>query len=155
MPVAFVVYLVSAMAFSFWGPFSQPTADDTGGGVLAELSGVPVWNGLTDDWHPTQMLCDMLTMHEHSGKDYSDIAFAYLGDGRNNVANSLMISAALHGYRLGEVPTTMRDRGEHATGTKKGGNFGYGVRFARAAVHTWWRDRTAARRLRPEKPQRS
>ena len=61
-------------------------------------------------------------------------------------ASELMISAALHGFRLAEVPTTMRDRGEHATGTKKGGNFGYGVRFARAAVHTWWRDRTAARR---------
>jgi glycosyltransferase involved in cell wall biosynthesis len=65
-------------------------------------------------------------------------------------ASELQISAALHGYRLAEVPTTMRDRGEHATGTKKGGNFGYGVRFARAAVHTWWRDRRAARtRERP------
>jgi glycosyltransferase involved in cell wall biosynthesis len=61
-------------------------------------------------------------------------------------ASELMISAALHGFRLAEVPTTMRDRGRHATSTKKGGNFGYGVRFARAAVHTWWRDRTAARR---------
>jgi hypothetical protein len=71
-------------------------------------------------------------------------------------ASELMISAALHGYRLAEVPTTMRDRGQHATATKKGGNFGYGVRFARAAVHTWWRDRNAARmRLRPEKIQRS
>jgi glycosyltransferase involved in cell wall biosynthesis len=60
-------------------------------------------------------------------------------------ASELMISAALHGYRLAEVPTTMRDRGQHATRTKKGGNLGYGVRFARAAVHTWWRDRTAAR----------
>jgi glycosyltransferase involved in cell wall biosynthesis len=60
-------------------------------------------------------------------------------------ASELMISAALHGYRLAEVPTTMRDRGQHATGTKKGGNFGYGVRFARAAVHTWRRDRRAAR----------
>ena len=60
-------------------------------------------------------------------------------------ASELMISAALHGYRLGEVPTTMRDRGDHATGTKKGGNFGYGVRFARAAMHTWRRDRKAAR----------
>ncbi len=67
-------------------------------------------------------------------------------------ASELMISAALNGFRLAEVPTTMRDRGVHATGTKKGGNFGYGVRFARAAVHTWWRDRRAARtRLRPEK----
>jgi glycosyltransferase involved in cell wall biosynthesis len=71
-------------------------------------------------------------------------------------ASELMISAALHGYRLAEVPTTMRDRGQHATGTKKGGNFGYGVRFARAAVHTWWRDRTAARRpARSEKIQNS
>lgn len=69
-------------------------------------------------------------------------------------ASELMISAALNGFRLAEVPTTMRDRGQHATGTKKGGNFGYGTRFARAAVHTWWRDRTAARRrLRPEKTQ--
>ena len=69
-------------------------------------------------------------------------------------ASELMISAALHGYRLAEVPTTMRDRGKHATGTKKGGNLGYGVRFARAAVHTWWRDRNAARkRLRPENTQ--
>jgi glycosyltransferase involved in cell wall biosynthesis len=67
-------------------------------------------------------------------------------------ASELMISAALHGYRLAEVPTTMRDRGVHATGTKKGGNFGYGVRFARAALRTWRRDRKAARtRLRPEK----
>jgi glycosyltransferase involved in cell wall biosynthesis len=67
-------------------------------------------------------------------------------------ASELMISAALHGFRLGEVPTTMRDRGAHATATKKGGNFGYGVRFARAALRTWMRDRTAARtRLRPEK----
>jgi glycosyltransferase involved in cell wall biosynthesis len=67
-------------------------------------------------------------------------------------ASELMISAALHGFRLGEVPTTMRDRGVHATATKKGGNFGYGVRFARAALRTWMRDRNAARmRLRPEK----
>lgn len=69
-------------------------------------------------------------------------------------ASELMISAALHGFRLAEVPTTMRDRGAHATGTKKGGNLGYGVRFARAALHTWKRDRRAARtRLRPEKIQ--
>lgn len=67
-------------------------------------------------------------------------------------ASELQISAALNGYRLAEVPTTMRDRGVHATKTKKGGNFGYGVRFARAALHTWWRDRNAARiRDRPPK----
>jgi glycosyltransferase involved in cell wall biosynthesis len=69
-------------------------------------------------------------------------------------ASELMISAALNGFRLAEVPTTMRDRGKHATGTKKGGNLGYGVRFARAALHTWMRERKAARtRLRPEKIQ--
>jgi glycosyltransferase involved in cell wall biosynthesis len=66
-------------------------------------------------------------------------------------ASELMISAALNGFRLAEVPSTMRDRATHATGTKKGGNFGYGMRFARAAIHTWRRDRRAARiRLRPE-----
>jgi glycosyltransferase involved in cell wall biosynthesis len=71
-------------------------------------------------------------------------------------ASELMISAALNGYRLAEVPTTMRDRERHATGTKKGGNVGYGIRFARAAIHTWRRDRRAARmRLRPEKIQNS
>ncbi len=71
-------------------------------------------------------------------------------------ASELMISAALHGYRLIEVPSTMRDRASHATGTKKGGNLGYGIRFARAATHTWWRDRRAARtRLRPAKIQSS
>jgi len=69
-------------------------------------------------------------------------------------ASELMISAALNGFRLAEVPTTMRDRGSHAGHTKKDGNFRYGVRFARAAFHTWRRDRRAARtRLRPEKIQ--
>jgi glycosyltransferase involved in cell wall biosynthesis len=67
-------------------------------------------------------------------------------------ASELMISAALNGFRLAEVPTTMRDRATHAGHTKKDGNFRYGVRFARAAFHTWRRDRNAARtRLRPEK----
>lgn len=63
-------------------------------------------------------------------------------------ASELMISAALHGYRLGEVATTMRDRGLHATKTKKGGNLGYGLKFARAALRTWWRDRRAQRAAR-------
>jgi glycosyltransferase involved in cell wall biosynthesis len=69
-------------------------------------------------------------------------------------ASELMISAALNGFRLAEVPTTMRDRASHAGHTKKDGNLRYGVRFARAAFHTWRRDRKAARtRLRPEKIQ--
>ena len=60
-------------------------------------------------------------------------------------ASELMISAALNGFRLAEVPTTMRDRGPDAGRTKKDGNLRYGVRFARAAIHTWRRDRKAAR----------
>jgi glycosyltransferase involved in cell wall biosynthesis len=61
-------------------------------------------------------------------------------------ASELMISAALHGFRLAEVPTTMRDRATHAGHTKKDGNFRYGLRFARAALTTWWRDRGARSR---------
>ena len=60
-------------------------------------------------------------------------------------ASELMISAALNGFRLAEVPTTMRDRGDHATKTKKGGNLRYGLRFGRAALRTWWRDRRKRR----------
>jgi glycosyltransferase involved in cell wall biosynthesis len=82
----------------------------------------------------------------------SDVTAAVTLEQPQYQASELMISAALNGFRMAEVPTTMRDRGVHATGTKKGGNFGYGMRFARAACHTWWRDRRAARtRLRPEK----
>ena len=64
---------------------------------LAQLSGVPVWNGLTDDWHPTQMLADQLTMIEHSDKPLHEVAFAFLGDARNNVGNSLLVSGAMMG----------------------------------------------------------
>jgi ornithine carbamoyltransferase len=65
--------------------------------TLGEFAGVPVWNGLTDDWHPTQSLCDMMTMIEHCPKPASEIAFAYCGDARNNVANSLLIAGAMTG----------------------------------------------------------
>lgn len=65
--------------------------------TLAAFAGVPVWNGLTDAWHPTQTLCDMLTMREHSGKRDNEISFAYLGDARNNVGNSLLVAGALLG----------------------------------------------------------
>ena len=64
---------------------------------LAEYSQVPVYNGLTDDWHPTQMLADFMTMVEHSGKRPSDIAFTYVGDARSNMGNSLLVTAALLG----------------------------------------------------------
>jgi ornithine carbamoyltransferase len=65
--------------------------------ILGEFAGVPVWNGLTDEWHPTQMLCDMLTMREHTDKPDDEIAFAYVGDARNNVGNSLLVSGAMMG----------------------------------------------------------
>jgi ornithine carbamoyltransferase len=61
---------------------------------LAQYAGVPVWNGLTDEFHPTQILADLLTMKEHSKKPLSEIKFCYLGDARNNMGNSLMIGAA-------------------------------------------------------------
>lgn len=59
--------------------------------ILAKYAGVPVWNGLTDEWHPTQMLADFLTMIEHSDKPVSQIAYCYLGDARFNMGNSLMV----------------------------------------------------------------
>ncbi len=65
--------------------------------TLARCSGVPVWNGLTDSWHPTQMLADILTMRDHAGKPLSEVCYCYLGDGRNNTANSLLATGALLG----------------------------------------------------------
>jgi ornithine carbamoyltransferase len=65
--------------------------------TLGEFAGVPVWNGLTETWHPTQMLADILTMTDHCGKPLSEIAFCYLGDGRNNTANSLLVTGATLG----------------------------------------------------------
>ncbi|CAM5388561.1 MULTISPECIES: ornithine carbamoyltransferase [Streptomyces] len=64
---------------------------------LAAYAGVPVYNGLTDDWHPTQMLADVLTMTEHTAKPVREIVFAYLGDARFNMGNSYLITGALLG----------------------------------------------------------
>ena len=64
---------------------------------LGKYAGVPVWNGLTDSFHPTQILADFLTMREHSIKPLNQLAFAYLGDARNNMGNSLMVGAAKMG----------------------------------------------------------
>jgi ornithine carbamoyltransferase len=71
--------------------------------ALAEHSGVPVYNGLTDEWHPTQMLADFLTMHESSHKPYDAIAYAFVGDCRFNMGRSLLAMGALMGadVRLG------------------------------------------------------
>ena len=65
--------------------------------TLAKYADVPVWNGLTNESHPTQILADFLTMREHSQKDLSHVTFAYMGDSRYNMANSLMIGAAVVG----------------------------------------------------------
>jgi ornithine carbamoyltransferase len=69
--------------------FGEAIADE-----LARWAGVPVYNGLTDEWHPTQMLADFLTMREHLGKAYEDMTFCYLGDARFNMANSYLITGA-------------------------------------------------------------
>lgn len=68
--------------------------------TLAEYSGVPVWNGLTDEDHPTQVLADFLTIKEHFQKPLEEITLAYVGDGRNNVANALLIGAAKVGMNI-------------------------------------------------------
>ncbi|PKP39168.1 MAG: ornithine carbamoyltransferase [Bacteroidetes bacterium HGW-Bacteroidetes-15] len=65
--------------------------------TLAKHAGVPVWNGLTTEFHPTQILADFLTMREHCDKPLSQVTFAYLGDARNNMGNSLMVGAAKMG----------------------------------------------------------
>lgn len=67
---------------------------------LAAYGGVPVFNGLTDDWHPTQMLADVLTMTEHSAKPLDGMVFAYLGDARFNMGNSYLVTGALLGMDI-------------------------------------------------------
>jgi len=65
--------------------------------ALAQHAGVPVFNGLTDEWHPTQMLADFLTMHEASGKEYRGLSYAFMGDLRFNMGRSLLVMGALMG----------------------------------------------------------
>ena len=74
--------------------FKQKTVED-----LAKYSGVPVWNGLTDEYHPTQILADLLTMREHFGH-LKGLKFVFAGDGRNNMANSLMIGMTKMGVHF-------------------------------------------------------
>jgi len=69
--------------------FAQATCEE-----LAEFAGVPVWNGLTDEFHPTQILADMLTMDEHTDKSLRETAYCYFGDARNNMGNSLLVGGA-------------------------------------------------------------
>jgi ornithine carbamoyltransferase len=72
--------------------FAQATVE-----TLAEYAGVPVFNGLTDEFHPTQLLADALTMWEHAGTEFSEISYCYLGDARNNMGNSLMVGGCMLG----------------------------------------------------------
>lgn len=72
--------------------YAQSVVED-----LAKYSGVVVWNGLTTEFHPTQILADLLTMKEHSTKSYSEMKFCYMGDARNNMGNSLMVGCAKMG----------------------------------------------------------
>lgn len=74
--------------------FSQEVVED-----LAKYSGVPVWNGLTDEWHPTQMIADFMTIKENFNT-LSDITLVYVGDGRNNMANSLLVTGAILGVNV-------------------------------------------------------
>ena len=78
--------------------FAQKTVED-----LAKFSGVPVWNGLTDLYHPTQALADVLTLMENTTKPLNECKLVYMGDGRNNVANSLMIISAKLGMKFATI----------------------------------------------------
>ncbi|MDU5726474.1 MAG: ornithine carbamoyltransferase [Neisseria sp.] len=88
--------------------FSQRTIEE-----IAEYAGVPVWNGLTNEDHPTQVLADFLTAKEVLKKPYEDIHFTYIGDGRNNMANALMQGAAIMGMTFHLVcPKELRPKDE-------------------------------------------
>ena len=84
--------------------------------ILAQFAGVPVWNGLTNEYHPTQVLADLLTMREHSDKSLSQVKFAYLGDARNNMGNSLLVGAAKTGMDFRSVaPKSVQPNSELVT----------------------------------------
>lgn len=72
--------------------FAQETVEQ-----LARYAGVPVWNGLTDQWHPTQLLADQLTMTEFTGRSLAEISISYVGDARFNMGNSILVASALMG----------------------------------------------------------
>jgi len=83
--------------------------------TLASHANVPVWNGLTNEFHPTQVLADLLTMMEHCDKPLREVAFAYLGDARNNMGNSLLVGAAKMGMDFRSVaPTSVQPEADLA-----------------------------------------
>ncbi|MEM5340186.1 ornithine carbamoyltransferase [Paraburkholderia azotifigens] len=95
--------------------FSQEIVEE-----LARYAGVPVFNGLTDEYHPTQMLADVLTMREHSDKPLTDISYTYLGDARNNMGNSLLLIGAKLGMdvRIG-APKSLWPNDEHVAACRQ------------------------------------
>ncbi len=117
--------------------FSQDTIEE-----LGRFAGVPVWNGLTDQWHPTQMLADVLTMRDHLGQPLERATLCYLGDASNNTANSLLVTGALLGMDIRivgpetllpspPVETLARDLGERSdAGISVGSDVGSGVKGA-------------------------
>ncbi|NBG88051.1 ornithine carbamoyltransferase [Isachenkonia alkalipeptolytica] len=94
--------------------FKQETVD-----ILAKHAGIPVWNGLTDLYHPTQILADLLTISEHVDKPLNKVKFAFLGDARNNMGNSLMIGAAKMGMDFRAVAPKELFPGEELVGEMK------------------------------------
>jgi ornithine carbamoyltransferase len=90
--------------------FGQEVAEE-----LAEYAGVPVYNGLTDDWHPTQILADFLTFREHADKPLNEVVFCYLGDARFNMANSYLVGGAKLGMDVRIAsPSSLRPRDDVA-----------------------------------------
>jgi ornithine carbamoyltransferase len=90
--------------------FGQKVAEE-----LAEYAGVPVYNGLTDDWHPTQVLADFLTFREHADKPLNEVVFCYLGDARFNMANSYLVGGAKLGMDVRIAsPRSLRPRDDVA-----------------------------------------
>jgi ornithine carbamoyltransferase len=87
---------------------------------LAAYAGVPVWNGLTNEYHPTQVLADFLTMMEHSDKPLNQVKFAYLGDARNNMGNSLLVGAAKMGMDFRSVAPKSVQPNRELVATAKG-----------------------------------
>ena len=95
--------------------FAQTTVEE-----LAKFSGVPVWNGLTNEFHPTQILADFLTMREHSDKPLNQVSYAYLGDARFNMGNSLLVGGAKMGMDVRIVaPKALQPAAELVAECKK------------------------------------
>jgi ornithine carbamoyltransferase len=97
--------------------------------ILGKFAGVPVWNGLTDTWHPTQMLADILTMTDHCGKPLPRMSLCYLGDGRNNTANSLLVTGATLGLDVRICAPSTLQPAEEVRGIAAGLAAGSGARF--------------------------